>query len=617
MAPGNVSEHDLVLDVRSFQLIRSGERLKLENTPMELLTLLARRRGELVTREEIISAIWGGSIHVDAEAGINTAIRKIRQALRDDPTAPKFIETVVGKGYRFIGPIEVLEPGRTDSQARHSNETYQVPRRTAIRRLMLLVAIAILAGSFLYFWRSSARQVAGPGKRLVIAFIPFRNLSMEPGQDYFVDGMSDEILAQLGQINPERLRIVRYAAPDAAEGTPTNAELSKYGCQYVLKGSVRRSGEQARITAVLVRLADGSTQWTRSFDRPTGDFLVIQTEIAQQIGHELQIQVLGHANPKAVDPEAIEMYLHGRFELSQLHAGDAAKSYFERAIAADPSYAPAYAGLADLYRDRAIQNDRNSGQAWLLAEEYSKKALALANDSAESNAAAAQIALMHEWNWAAARQYALRALQFNPSLPEAHAVYARYLSTAGETAEALNQRKEAAALDPFRPDLQEQLAREYFFARDFEKVVDMGRQKVAKDSNDASGFIDLCHGLGKLKMFNEAAQACAKSLTLEGRPNWANSYLQTYRTSGFESAERLLGRMRLQELLRQHNPDLWELASAQVAAGMKDSAFVTLNRGLQSREPGLVQLRADPDFDSIRNDPRYDELIRAIGYPNQ
>jgi DNA-binding winged helix-turn-helix (wHTH) protein/TolB-like protein len=459
MAPGNVSEHDLVLDVRSFQLIRSGERLKLENTPMELLTLLARRRGELVTREEIISAIWGGSIHVDAEAGINTAIRKIRQALRDDPTAPKFIETVVGKGYRFIGPIEVLEPGRTDTQARHSNGTYQVPRRTAIRRLMLLVAIAILAGSFLYFWRSSARQVAGSGKRLVIAFIPFRNLSMEPGQDYFVDGMSDEILAQLGQINCERLRIVRYAAPDAAEGTPTNAELSKYGCQYVLKGSVRRSGEQARITAVLVRLADGSTQWTRSFDRPTGDFLVIQTEIAQQIGHELQIQILGHGSRQSVDPEAIEMYLHGRFELSQLHAGDAAKNYFERAIAADPSYASAYAGLVDLYRDRAIQNDRNSGQAWRLAEEYSRKALALASDSAESNAAAAQIALMHEWNWAAARQYALRALQFNPSLPEAHAVYARYLSTAGETAEALNQRKEAAALDPFRPDLQEQLAR--------------------------------------------------------------------------------------------------------------------------------------------------------------
>jgi TolB-like protein/DNA-binding winged helix-turn-helix (wHTH) protein len=619
MAPDKALPNDLVLDLASFQLIRAGRPVKLEKTPMELLTLLVRRQGALVTREEIVRTVWGDAVHIDVDAGVNTAIRKIRLALDDDPACPRYLETAVGKGYRFIGSITVV-----NNDVNHdapAEQTSPAPRPSFSKGITLALVAAGAAILFLvaaFVLHRGAPQASSRGQgRVVIAVVPLQNLSDDPQQNYFVDGLTDEILTQLGELNPERLGVMRYRS--SAILGPTQATVAELGppsgSQYLLEGSVRRQGEEARISVRLMRGADQTTVWAESFDRHLGDVLSLQAEIAQRIGRELQIQVLGRPSRKPASPEVVEAYLRGRFELNRPDPSDAARSYFERAIALDPSYAAAYAGLADFYSKRAVGNDEGSPQAWQLAEQYATQALSLDGESAEAHTTIAEIKLMRDWDWAAAREHALRALQLNPSSPEAHAVYARYLRTAGNLEGAVDQRKQALALDPFRVDLRVQLELEYFFARDYQDLVASARQTLVRDPNDQSAHGGLCSGLGRLKRFDESVAECNKQLALEGHADWAASYVREYRRRGYDAANTLVAEEQLKEILKLPHPDLWDLANAYVSAGRREETLNTLFQGLPTHEPGLLQLRVDPDFDSIRDDPRYAELVRRIGFP--
>lgn len=618
MAPERAVAQDLVLDLTSFQLIRAGLRVKLEKTPMELLTLLVRRRGALVTREEIVHTIWGDAVHIDVEAGINTAIRKVRHALDDNSASPRYLETVVGKGYRFVGDITVVE----------NSDAIPAQGASAPRSWIRLALAAVGLVAVLIFGLSAIRRdppaVSGNSQsRLVIAVTPLQNLSQDPGQDYFVDGLTDEILTQLGQLNPQRLGVVKYRSSTTKPSTTsTIGDLDQRSrSQYLLEGSVRRHLEQARISIRLVRVADETTLWTESFDRQVGDVLSLQCEIAQRIGRELQIQVLGRTDRKPARPEVVEAHLRGQFEMSRRYAmgrrypPEAARAFFEHAIALDPSYAPAHTGLADFYRARAVGDDEGAEQAWRLAGQYATQALSLDPESAETHAAIAEIKLMHDWDWHAAREHALRALQLNPSSPEAHTVYARYLRIMGNTAEAVNQRKQALALDPFRPDLKVELIFEYFFARDYRGGVASARELLPYDLD--TGHSALCVDLGYLKFFDESVAECRQALAVEGHNDWVPGYLREYRQRGYAASMAFIAKQDLKELRQRPLHDLWGLANAYVLAGMREEAMGALFQGLQIHEPGLLQIRVDPDFDSIRSDPRYPELIRQIGFPSE
>jgi TolB-like protein/DNA-binding winged helix-turn-helix (wHTH) protein/Tfp pilus assembly protein PilF len=607
---------DLVLDLSSFRLIREGHPVKLEKTPMELLRLLVRRRGTVVTREEIVSAIWGDEVHVDVEAGINTAIRKIRQALEDNAGSPRYLETVVGRGYRFVGEIEVVDPEVPVRSATPAPSERSSPWLWMGAFPLAVVAVFLLA-RFASQNHTSAVSKENAG-RVIIGVARLQNLSPDSGQDYFAEGLTDEILTQLGQLNPERLGVVNYAAPPTAQSSGGSAKPDqKSALQYTLEGSVRRDHQQARISVRLVRAADEMTVWADSFDRHVGDVLVLQSEIAQRIGRELQIQVLGRGDRKAVAPEVAEAYLRGRFELHRRDLdSDAARVYFERAIALDPSYAPAHAGLADFYSSRAVGNDDSAAEAWRLAEQNAARALALDPENAEAHTAMAKIKLAHDWDWQAAREHALHALQLNPSSPEAHSVYAGYLRVAGKEGEAVNQRKQAVALDPLRVDLEVDLGFENLFARDFQSAVASWRRVAALDPYNPYGCGGLCGDLGRLKRFDEAGPECSKELALIGHADWVPAYMREYREHGYEAAALFVAKKNLQKVLKQPHPDLWDLANAYVLAGMREETMRTLYQGLSIREPGLLQLRVDPDFDPIRNDPRYAELVRRIGFPN-
>lgn len=621
MAPENAAVQDLVLDLTSFQVIRAGQRVKLEKTPMELLALLVRRPGTLVTREEIVGTIWGDAVHVDVDAGINTAIRKIRVALHDNADAPRYLETVVGKGYRFVGPITVV---KNDVDVL-TPPTASPARSWLGKRTKMTLLAAGLAAVLIFILLANHRDmsaVSGDSQgRLVIGVVPLENLSGDPGQDFFVQGLTEEVITQLGQVNPDRIGVVKYGkSPAVRRTTSMIADFRQQpGLQYLLEGSVRRQDGRARISIRLVRVADETTVWTESFDRNVGDVLSLQSEIAHRIGRELQIRILTRANRKPVEPAVVESYLRGRFELARhiMPVPDAAGAHFQRAITLDPSYAPAYAGLADFYRSRGVGENGNNEQNWRLAEQYATQALSLDSDSAETHTAIAQIKLMHDWDWHAARGHALRALQLNPSSPDAHSVYARYLRIAGNMGEAVSQRKQAVALDPLREDLKIQLSLEYFFARDYKSPAALARQELADNPNHQFSHGVLCYDLGYLGLFDESVAECGKFLALTGHADRVPAYVREYHKSGYEAANRFLARKDLHEILKGPQRDLWGLANAYVLADMREEALHTLFQALPVHDPGLLQIRVDPEFDSIRDHPRYDELIRQIGFPTE
>lgn len=604
-------------------LRRAGSVLKLQRIPLEALAVLIEQRGQIVSRAQLAERIWGKGVFLDADNSLNIAIRKLRVALGDDPEQPHFIQTVTGQGYRLIAPVVDTDanhepaPPKPDSLA--LEPAIRMPSSRRWQALTGAAIVLMIVGGWLFWTR--VRSVPQPPKsKLMLAVLPFQNLTGDTGQDYFSDGLTEEMVTQIGNLDPQQLGVIaRTSVMSYKNRQQTLQQVGRdLGVQYVLEGSVRRDHEQARISVRLERAADGMTLWTDSFDRHVGDVLSLQAEIAQRIGRELKIQVLGRVPRKPAGPEAVEAYLRGRFELNRRpDIRDAARVYFERTIALDPSYAPAYAGLADFYRSRAIENDEGSNQAWQLAEQNATKALSLDGESEEAHTAIAKIKLMHDWDWPAARAHALRALQLNSSSPEAHSAYALYLRVAGDIPEDLNHRQQAVAVDPYREDLIEQLRFEHVFARDYQAQVAAARLILATDPNNADAHDELCRTLGRLKLFDESAAECSKELALRGHADWAAEYMREYREHGYELASLLVAMKELKQILRRPNPDLWELANAYVAAGMRDEAFRTLFRGLPLHEPGLLQIRVDPDFDSIREDARYAELIRQMQFPSQ
>lgn len=601
-------------------LRRAGCPLKLQRIPLEALALLVEQKGQIVSREQLADRIWGKGVFLDADNSLNIAIRKLRQALGDNPEQPQFIQTITGKGYRLIVPVI-----RTDSDQQHAvPETPPPAAKSALpqkarRWGALIAALLVLAIAVSWLARNHLHNVPQRANgKMMLAVLPFENLTGDAGQDYFSDGVTEEMISQASNLDPQRLGVIARTSvmyyKDRQQ--PLGKVGHDLGAQYVLEGSVRRDHEHARISVRLVRVGDGATLWTDSFDRSIGDVLSIQSEVAQRIGRELRIQFLGRAVHKAATPEVVEAYLKGRFELNRLDNRRAAPAYFKRTIELDSSYAPAYAGLADFYCFQAVHDDEGSEEAWRLAEQYATKAMSLDGDSEEPHIAIAWIRLMHDWDWEAARQHAQRALQLNPNSPEAHVVYAQYLRTAGNMQEDLNQREEALALDPYRDDLKHQLTFEHYFVRDDQALVTSARHVLGSDPNDLGAHIGLCISLGRLRFLDESAAECSKALTLQGHADWAAAAAREYREHGYEAARLFIARKQLNEYLKRPHTDLWDLANAYVSAGIKDKTLDTLFRGLQTHEPGLLQIRVDPDFDSIRNDPRYLELIRRIGFPN-
>ena len=506
---------DFVLDVAAYELRRNGHRVRLERQPMDLLILLVARRGQLVSRSEIVDTLWGKDVFVDVENGVNTAIRKLRQVLRDAPDTPAFIETVPGKGYRFIAAVEALPdapaslpppvaaPLSATATQTSTSGTEQASAEPAVKidnagtlertgwpRLRVrLVAAALtavtLAGALLWQTRPSDSRA-----RLTIAVLPFDNLSGDPETEYLASGLTEDTIVSLGRIDPERISVIGRTSMIAYKGTTKSlAEIGReLGTDYLVESSLRTESSQLRITAKLIRVRDQVQIWSDSFDRNTSSILGLQQQISTAIAEQVRTRLSPQrqqalARRHTQNADAYDSLLRGRYFLNQRtpEAMPRAIDAFERATSADPDYALGWASLAMAYGTSPINSDVDPRSVFPHARQAALRAVGANPEVAEAQHALGHVKWAFEWDWPAAEAAFRRAIELDPSYSLVQLILAHLLSQTGRHSEAEPLMRRARELDPLNPlsyALSSQVA---FQARDYTGALQHANRAIALD----------------------------------------------------------------------------------------------------------------------------------------
>lgn len=628
--------HDFELDPSLYQLRRSGRALRLERIPMEILFLLANERGRVVGRQEIADRVWGMAVCLDADNSINGAIRKIRRALRDDPERPRFIQTVTGRGYRFIAPVIENDLPAASMQVPTCVQIVDVnsekppapePKRRPISRWSAIVGIALVliaaAGVFLWSPRANRRE-ASHGK-LRLAVLPFRNLTGDASQEYFSDGFTEEMIAQLGRLDPQHLAVIaRASVMDYKDGrTPLRKIARDLDVQYVLEGSIRRDDDRVRITIQLVQVRDQTTIWARQYDRAPRDLLATQIEIASEIADNTQLTLndrtrtttAGRVARSPREYEAYDLYLKGRYFWSKRSEEglQAAVYWFKQAIAKDPDYAPAYAGLADSY---AIMSDYGyvPANAYMpQARVAATKALQLDDSLAEGHASLALIAENYAWDWQTAEREFRRAIRLNANYATAHHWLAECLALQGRFDEALQESELAGQLDPLSLIIAADNGAIYYFARRYDLAI--ARFNAVLDLDPAFGRAHMIlYAYVQQGRYNEASARLQETGHLMGRPwLWASEAYVSGRSGDFVSARQDL--QRLQEANRMSASDSTALLNVAYAGlGDKEKWLASLQEAYRQHTNLPTGFKVDPLYDPLRSEPRFQEMLRGAGF---
>jgi TolB-like protein/DNA-binding winged helix-turn-helix (wHTH) protein/tetratricopeptide (TPR) repeat protein len=632
--------NDTELDLGRYELRRNGGLLRMERLPMELLVLLASRQGELVTREEVIDRLWGKGVYLDAEQGINTAIRKIRMCLRDTAENPKYVQTVVGKGYRFVPPVTILEPsiavsaqGATAPTAAQVVAPLPSPVRTGFQASLLgpraLIAgaatalvVALAIGGYRYTHRTPE---SAPMRALAV--LPLENLSGDPSQEYFADGMTDELITHLAQIKSLRV-ISRTSVMEYKQIHKPLPEIARaLEVDAIVEGSVARFGNKVRITAQLIDARSDRHVWAEDFETDAGDVLALQSRVARAITQAVSLNSadVERSNLSAatrVSPEAYDDYLKCRYFWARRTVVDLQRSVqaCEEAVARDPNFAQAWAQLADSYILYAAYAGKSypgkrSIEGARPAKAAAERAVSLDNGSADAHTA---IGLLDEgeWKWQEAGLEYETAIRLNPNLARAHQLYAAYLSAIRRHDESVRQMLLAQQLDPISLIIRTNVGVVLERAHRFEDAAAACGRVLDLDPGFAPAHMCLGGSYEYLGRYKEAIAEFKKALSLRGGPPDA------FKTAGLAHAYAISGnRRRAREILGQLNRqshealDPYEIACIQAALGNRDRAVEFLTKAYLEHSGELEFMASDPDLDSLRADVRFQELLHKLGLP--
>jgi len=623
------------MDLRTGELRKHGMQVRLQKQPFQVLSMLLEHAGEVVTREELQKNLWPADTFVDFDHGLNKTINKIREALGDSAESPRFVETVSRRGYRFLAEVKDVGRGSTPVStagtkvlpgAQESDLGKTTPQPVTHRRLApsltwrrfgaaLAVGLVILAAWALYLRNR-------PSSSLIrsLAVLPLESLSGDASQDYFADGMTDELITDLGQISALRVisrtsvmsyKRVRKPLPEIAR------ELNVDG---VVEGTVLRSGNQVRITAQLIKASDDKHLWSHSYEGDFGDTLALQNQVARSIAEAIRINVSPREQTelksvKVVNPQAYESYLKGRFFWNKRTADGlkVAAAYFNQAVEEDSEYPEAYSGLADTY---ALLGDwqyavMTAKEALPKAKAAAIKALELDNNLGEAHNSLAFCLDGFDWDFAAAEKEFRRAIELNPSYATAHHWYAWHLSLLGRNSEAISEMKKAKDLDPLSFIINADLAELYLIAHSYDESIQQSRRTIEMDANFALAHNQLGQAYLQKQMFDEAVAELQKAIKISGgSPTFTANLARTYAAMGRKNEAGEL----LDDLKKHSSPGYSrasEIAAVYVALGDNDRAMTWLEKGFDERfNPGVL-LR--PGFDPIRSDPRFQNLLHRIG----
>ncbi|HXI66492.1 MAG TPA: tetratricopeptide repeat protein [Steroidobacteraceae bacterium] len=617
-------------DLRSAELTKQGKRIMLQEQPFRLLAMLIERRGELVTREEVRQKLWPNTI-VDFDHGLNKAISKIRDALGDSAEKPRFIETVARRGYRFLADVRDTTQQERQAAAprllspvdqgfgRDAGQTvgFRVSRRRPV--LSWLLSAAAVALLLLSAWMVSHRQHAVANIRS-IAVLPLTNLSGDAAQEYFADGMTDELIAQLGQINA--LRVISRTSAMAYKNTRKSlADVAReLDVQAVVEGSVLRVGDRVRITAQLIRVPADEHLWAHSYEGSFPDTLVLQGEVSQAIARQIFATVSPRdqgtlRKAKTVNAEAYEAYLKGRYFWNKRDAAGLKKAieYFQRAIAVDPGYAQAYSGLADAY---ALAGGWEYGvltpqEAAPRAREAASRAVYLDPALSEGHTSLAFALDVSSWDWNGAEREFRRALELNPGYATAHHWYGYHLMLVGRDNEGIAELKRAESLDPLSLIISAGVADVLFIAHRFDEAIRQLQKTLDMDPNFAMAHYQRGQVLVQQHKLDAAISEFERAIELAGPSpafdaNLANAYAASGRTADARRTAADLAHLPEQSGSLDAN-----IALIYVGLGDTDQAMRWLDKAYQAQFEPIMLVR--PQFDPLRTDPRFQALMSRLG----
>jgi TolB-like protein/DNA-binding winged helix-turn-helix (wHTH) protein/Tfp pilus assembly protein PilF len=626
---------DFCLHCGRFELSRKGRRLKLERKPLELLVLLVTKHGQVVTRDEMAKCLWEQEVFVDIEHGINTAIRKIRQILGDSPDLPQFVQTISGSGYRFIATVTAVEPEVTEptksldvpAQSRVVPTEPPAPPEisaapsipSAVRPWLrfqfavvlcafALIAIAILTVGLHPF---AARFFNRPSRSAIgsLAVLPLQNLSGDPGQEYFADGMTDELITELARI--PNLRVVSRTSVMADKGSrrPLPDIARQLDVDAIVEGSIVRSGDRIRITAQLIDARTDRHLWAQSFEGPASDVLSLQDSVAQQIATQARLVLTPPAPRAPVNPAAHDAFLRGRFFFNKQDFAHSLES-FQQAIALDPGYASAYAGYASALDAATTPNIGTPEQLMPKAIAAAQRAIQLDPQNGEAYTELGSVQTIYAWDWTAAEQNLTRGISLSPSDSIAEFKYAIYLDAVGRPQDAVTHMRSALQLDPLSFLVNRRLGVALYYDHQYNAALAQLQRAAEMEQQPGSveNYMSLIY-----EQKGDQDEAVRHDLTAlqEAQPKLDTApLLGAYQKHGWKS----YWRARTLSLLTASGRacTAYQIGIDDLRGNELDHAFDSFQHALDRHCFSMALIRVDPLFDSVRHDSRYAALLTRM-----
>jgi len=604
------------VDLRSGELKKDGRRVHIQAQPLKALRVLLENPGEVVTREELRKQVWPEETFVDFDHGLNKAIAKLRDVLDEPDSDSSLIETIPKQGYRLLAfpDRKLIEP---EYLVVHTPLPPPRPPEAHSKRYWVIAAgvtlLVVLAATF-FFGRRLMSKANAPMTVHAIAVLPLENLSGDPGQDYFADGMTDELITMLAQNSS--LHVISRTSVMQYKGVhrPVSEIASRLGVEAVLEGTVIRSGDKVRVTTQLIYTPTDTHLWAESYVRDVNDVFELQKEVAQMVASRVNAKFSPAEQltkpTRKIKPEAYDAYLRGRYLWFAERKLDKTRELFKQAVTLQPDYAAAWTGLADVTMVKAIYGDTDPKNAGVDGEKYARKALELDDSLAEAHNSMGAIHLFFDWDWKAADKEVQRAIALNQNFAEAHHLRSYALQAMNRFDESIDEAKQAIALDPgARPW---GLGFAYMLTHRYDEALKEVRERSEAHPDDA-GLHYFMATLYKYKhMEKEALKELEIAMRLGGDAADIPEVEKAFASGGFRAiSKREL--VRLQEKAKTSYVSPLKIAEGYAELGDREQTIHYLQLAVKERAPQLVRVHINPEFDFVHSDPRFLELLAKIG----
>ena len=615
------------IDLGTGELRKEGQRVPLQEQPFQVLALLVKRAGKVVTREEILGELWPAGSAVDPDRSLDIAMNTLRGALGDPADRAALVKTLPGRGFQFVAPVKVEKAdsprplgiealGRKRLQALAPRGGNSFLRWGPIAMVFVLGAGLALAAYVL------VKRAPATAARIKLAVLPFNNLSGKAEDEHLSDGMTEEMITRLGRLQGQRLGVIAATSVWPFKHTQESVQQigNRLGVDYLVEGSVFHESNQIRISAKLIQVSDATQLWTESYDRPYTGILSIESEVAGSVADSLTLRLLPAERarlvaPNAKSPEAHEAYFNGRYQWNKRTPDGFLKSidYYNQAIAIDPNYAAAYAGLADAYIMLGFYSISPPSQSFEKSKRAAVRALELDDSLAEAHASLADTRLNYDYDWEGAGKEFRRAIELNPNYAIAHEWYSDYLALTGKEKEGREEIRRAHELDPLSLTIDADSALNYFYARRFDEAIAQCYKILELDPNFSLGHMWLGRAYQAKGMNSEAIAELRQAHELQpANPLYLALLGSVYGVSGKTAeAQKIIDQFK--DAAANHYVPPVMISLVYVGLGDKVQALDWAEKAYAEHAPMLTRVKRDPMVDGLRPEKRFQDLLRRVG----